>query len=1210
MIAFLLLTVAGYAQDTKENADFKLAVSLYNDRLYELASEQFHQFITNYPNTQQGVESRFYLGLIQLQLKKFDDARFSFQNFALQYPDNPKAPDAWWNVAEAYIALKDFREAALAFERVKTFHPKSKQAPAALLKASEYFELAGDHENSRKILRTIVQDYTANDVVLPARLKLSVVYFDENQFELSRIEAKRVTEQAKEPGLKAQALLMIAKSLGKLGKYEEAQTTLDEIQKGSKSTSYYYSALLLFGSLYKDMGNHTDAIAAWMNVANDSAGCPVAVRQEAFVELGDEYVLREDFPKANSFYERAAAIKGPMLGKALERAGRGLMKTKSPKIALGYFNQVLEDRSLGNDRSITLSEAVHAALACKEYRDVLRFAHLFNTEFPRNSNSPEILLAAARVARDEMTEYRQAITFDEKLLAEFPSHRFADDALFDLAQTYRAMGSFDVAIQLFESIERRFPSSNRVEQARDAVRCIRAFELKNKESGLERLTLLIGDLIAQESKAELAYRLAEIYFQELKDYERAAEQYRIALQSNLSLQKQPLAWGSRAKSFEYLAWKARLERKSDKNMFAQTAIACYDSLLKNFSMHESAGDALLAQVQLKLQLAGSVGDVRKLQAGLQLLRPVPRQYDAILLLVGKAYSTHKSYDDAVGIFRMLLGQYPQSPSAPEAFALLGESLLLMGKNDSAQVVLEQYLARYPAHRYSAKAHSLLAKEYAAQKNSAKSLAHLQSIERSFGYSEFADDVELIRASLYDMVGDYVNASKSYEKIIGSRLEDAIEFSDVSSDLLFRLAVSCDQAGRKLDAKKYYTFYLLRDASSERSGQVYYALAAIARDERNITLATRYLQESGRLSGSSSNIALKAALEAAELYFRVEDYTNAITRFTEVVQKVQGDSAQQYLQSRIVVCYFRLNNVTEADKKASAFFKAFPQLERYAAEFEYERGMYSLRKDDVSTAQRHFDYVQQKYPATPAIPFVLYGSARVAEVSTRIQDAARLYETVLQQYPESPIVPRVQLSLGNLYYQQEKWDPAARQYRAILDNESKSPELVQYAMNNIIIAFKEMGLIDAALDLTRKYIDRFPDDPELIGKRIDVGVLQQKLGYYDQAILHLQNILESADADLEAEVRYYIGEAYFYKGDYQQAILEFLKVPYLVTKRTKVDWIATSYYMAGQSYEKLKKYDQAIGMYRQIIERQGIDATFKAGAQKEIDRVTAAMNTKK
>ncbi|MBI3787916.1 MAG: tetratricopeptide repeat protein, partial [Ignavibacteriales bacterium] len=150
----------------------------------------------------------------------------------------------------------------------------------------------------------------------------------------------------------------------------------------------------------------------------------------------------------------------------------------------------------------------------------------------------------------------------------------------------------------------------------------------------------------------------------------------------------------------------------------------------------------------------------------------------------------------------------------------------------------------------------------------------------------------------------------------------------------------------------------------------------------------------------------------------------------------------------------------------------------------------------------------------------------------------------------------------------------------------------------------------ALELTRKYIERFPDDPELISKRIGIGVLYQKLGYYDQAVLHLQGLLENADADLEAEIRYYIGETLFNKGDYQQAILEFLKVPYLVTKRTKVDWIATSYYMAGQSYEKMSKFDQAIAMYKQIIERPGIDATFKSGAQKEIDRVNTLVRNAK
>ena len=202
---------------------------------------------------------------------------------------------------------------------------------------------------------------------------------------------------------------------------------------------------------------------------------------------------------------------------------------------------------------------------------------------------------------------------------------------------------------------------------------------------------------------------------------------------------------------------------------------------------------------------------------------------------------------------------------------------------------------------------------------------------------------------------------------------------------------------------------------------------------------------------------------------------------------------------------------------------------------------------------------------------------------------------------------MQLSLANAYYTLEMWDSAAKLFRALLENEAKAPDLTQFAMNNLILTYKQMGQFDGAMDLTRTFIERYPNDPDLMDKRIDIGVLYQKLGYYDQSIVHLQSLLENGNSDLEAELRYYIGEDYYYKGEYQQAILEFLKVPYLVTKKGKVDWIATSYYMAGQSYEKMTKYSEAMTMYKQIVERQGIDATFKSAAQKEIDRVNGMIS---
>ena len=96
-----------------------------------------------------------------------------------------------------------------------------------------------------------------------------------------------------------------------------------------------------------------------------------------------------------------------------------------------------------------------------------------------------------------------------------------------------------------------------------------------------------------------------------------------------------------------------------------------------------------------------------------------------------------------------------------------------------------------------------------------------------------------------------------------------------------------------------------------------------------------------------------------------------------------------------------------------------------------------------------------------------------------------------------------------------------------------------------------------MSLTRKYLELYPNSEDALDKKIKIGILYDRLGYYDQAVLQLQTLLDEAGSDLEGELRYYIAEANYNKGDYQQAILDFLKVPYLVTKKGKIDWTANA-----------------------------------------------------
>jgi tetratricopeptide (TPR) repeat protein len=333
---------------------------------------------------------------------------------------------------------------------------------------------------------------------------------------------------------------------------------------------------------------------------------------------------------------------------------------------------------------------------------------------------------------------------------------------------------------------------------------------------------------------------------------------------------------------------------------------------------------------------------------------------------------------------------------------------------------------------------------------------------------------------------------------------------------------------------------------------------------------------------------------------------AIQKYQALSASAPSASEKRYYDGQIVLARLKMDDLQGAQKDIGLFAKNYKDIDDYLAAFELEKGNSYFRKGDYKSAGTSFDQVTRKYDDTPSAPHAMYWAGKVLEASGKPADAGKQYNSLLKEFPESDIVLRTHLALGNLAYQAEQWDEAVRHYRLVVDDSRTDPALLPYAMNNLIETYEAAGVYDAALDLARKYLDRYPAEEDSFDKRVKIGILYQRLGYHEQSIVHLQDLLDEAGPDLEGEIRYYIAEAHFHKGDFQQAVLEFLKVPYLVTKKGKIDWTANSLYMAGQSYERIGRYDQAVTMYKQIIDRAGIDETFKAAARKEIDRVNLVL----
>jgi TolA-binding protein len=1198
LLAFpLLLAGPGttVAQNSKENADFKLAINLFNDGLFDLASEQLRQFIGAYPATPQGIDARFYLGLVQMKLKKFDDARLTFQSFALTYQDNPKAPEAWWNVGESYVAMGTYREAALAFERVKVFHPKSKSAPDALLKATKYFLLAGAHDDARRTLRVILQEYPASDAVLAARTQLGQMYFEEGNYDQAQSELKRVIEGDPSPDARAGALLILGNISRATGRTDNAQSNYREIVTKYPKSSAVQGAYLNLGKLVAAGGKNAEALE-WFKkaIAEKSATDSLLVR-DALVASGDAQAALGDHSAAAASYEKylVAVPQGERSPEVLWKLATAAGQARDYRRSNDACNRLL--RSAGAEplkRRARLKLALNAEEQ-KNFPAALQYFETFTDANPEYFATPEILLREARLCAGGVADARKAVSIFEQIAARYPSTAVADDALAGAGRGHEQLKEFDRALQSYRELIARYPASEYRGEADERLKIIETFEAKEKDAGLEKLALLVGDVVSDKDKADLAYRLGEIYFSDLKSYAAAATQFGNALEAGLSGERAGDALLKKAESLEYLSWKDRQE--------IPRAVAAYRAYLASPTTAPDSDRALLATFRLS---ATTLAAGRQAAAELMTRDPSFPMSDVVRLTMGKLYEQADSVA-AAGAEYAEAGRRARDRTVAEEAAYRSLGLLFrLDAADSALAAGTRFLAAYTGSGHAAEVLSRLGDLAMKNKIPVAAAGFYQKLKGEYAYTTLALEAQEKLAEALAAAGETEAALSAYGEISRHQTDDPMGDGEPSLSVLMALGKLQREAGNAAEAKRFLTAVLARVQTGLIAGEAYTTLGLIYRAEGLREAATSYFRQAETAAPGSG-----VTRDIADLLFENGDYRDAIREYTQLSGSAAGDTERQYFDSRIILAMIRNGDGPNAEKAIALFDKKYRDAHDDIALFELEKGLLQFRREEFTGAMKAFQHVADKFEDSPSGPTAMYWIGKTLEATEKPREAVDLLEKLLASHPQAPVITHVHLALGNLYYGAEKWDQAIKHYRVIVDDPHPDQELLPSAMSNLIETYEVAAAYDGALTLTRRYLELYPNSDDALDKKIKIGILYDHLGYYDQAVLHLQSLLDEAGSDLEGEIRYYIAEANYHKGDYQQAILDFLKVPYLVTKKGKIDWTANSLYMSGQSYEKMGRYDQALTMYQQIVDRTGIDETFKSAARKEIDRVRTVLKKK-
>ncbi|MDI6803907.1 MAG: tetratricopeptide repeat protein [Bacteroidota bacterium] len=1177
-----ILIAGSVPQETKESAEFKLAVNLYKDGLTDLALDQFKNFVNSYPASNQSIEARFYIGLTLSKLKRYEDARVAFQNFALTYTDHNKAAEAWFKVGESYVALENYREAALAFERVRVFHPRSPLAPDALLLSAKYFRTVSDVVNARKNLRVILQDYSSSDFVPAARLALAELFFGEGNIDLATREVKSVVDGTSK--YRADGMLLLGRIYHLTGQYEEAEKLFNKILMDYKGTPAAALANIELGLSSANAGDYNKAIEYFKKVLSDK-NADSGLKEKASLQIGIAYYKSNDFKNSSEQFEKFINNfpKSEKINQALFLSGKSFERVKNYKGAINSFNQVINSIS-DEYKPQAFAQASIVAEMLDNITLSVEYCKRYLEKYPHGEGTQDALIRIGDLFKDRFKDHDRAKTYYEEALQAKPHSYQLSWIKLKIGESCSQAGNYASAVRTFEEIIKYYPADREALQAKENLDRILIYENKNYKSGLEKIAKLLGDLLIGKNRGELAFNLAQVYFDDLKDYQSAVEQYSSAIEAKITGPNLPIAYYNRA-----IAAERALKYSAN---HTDVPINYFSEFIKLFPNDKNSHEAAFKLLNLKLKSA-KPEEAEKLLNEFISSPPKTSFVPEVYKLLIEQYLQTNKLTNALTICNLII----KNPATPESeeYAMMQAARIYFqsGKMDSAIAFLKNHTGKYPNGNYTVSGLKLLGDILLKTGKPEEAVKVFKKIEEEYYYTEIAQETieqyvkSLVESNKYDEAIYFIK--NRFEKEAQNPFVEPINYK-------YYLAKAYELKGDSPKAILFYREYLLSEPNAEAKVDGYLALGNIMKNQGVADAAAAYYKLAGKLGSVLAN------REIADLLFQTERYLEASQQYSALLVSAINEDDKKYYLTKTIVSKLRIDDLKGAQPLILEFSKNYKKSVDNLAEIEYEKALIYFRKQDYSTAKKIFTDIADDYDGTRYAPLSEYYLGRIMELNKNSADAIKKYESVLKKYSNSDVIPRVFLALGNINFNGEKYAEAIKYYQQIVDNPDKEGEILRYAMINLIEAYEATKLNDAALKMARNFIERYPKDPSITDQRIKIGILYSRLGYYDQAVMHFQILLDEVGSDYEAEIRYNLGETYYYKGDYQQGILEFLKVPYLVMQNKKVDWTATSFYMAGQSYERMEKYDQALSMYQQIIDRPGIDATFKAGAQKEIDRV--------
>jgi len=1189
----IFLFTSVYSQSKSESDDFSYALKLFEEKFYDLSSKQFIKFANNHPNSSKLDEAGYYGGLSLFNLGEYNNARIEFQSVAVNFPKSKRAPESWFMSGESYEKLDNLIEAAKSYETVKTLYPSSPKAPNGALNAGNIYLKLNEFEKADQLFSLIQDRFVESEAYYPSLIGHGKLYLKSGKITKSRDKFTKVLQSDAGYDVKSKSNYLLGDLSEQQGYVNDAVNYYTTVRNTYSKSDKYIDASSRLAKIKIQSGMFSEAV----KILNDGLNRnPSSLTQNEMNELlGDAHFLNNKYALAQKVYEKSA-----------NNSGNEEKNRRQLKNALSWYKQ----NNLTNAISILESQIVelpdtldlYLFMSIDKYIDWLgenknyskalnNLIELKNTSHYSNHFRKKMIktLESSKNWPGIIRELEPVIKSGQNIVE-------IDDYVFNIARAYENIGDYEKSKYYYDKILLEFPSSAYKTKTTERIEYLNNFYLKNENTGVGELAILIGDLLSEGSKSKLQFQLGKIYFHNLIDYNNAIKQFEksLILPDNEDIKSDILFYIGKS-YFSLSRLKGTSEVQKIHNL--TKAKEFYSKAMENIN-----SSSMPDMVATELVECGILLDKPTTQKQINYYSALIKNYPQSNLQeewhskLANIYFLNSSFANGKKEYELLKNNFNSSKYFPVYLFYLAKIKQLDG-----QKVLDdfRYIAgEYPDSEYAAESLYRLAEVYYNNAQFKEAGILYDKLISEYYYTDFSPLAEQNIADTYIAVKKYDKAIKYYQMELSKiPLDDEVLRNQIASDAninaVFKLGKVYFNTGDWQKARINLSNYLKLSNDNTFKSEAYLLLGDTYYNFNDIESA---ISSYDKVDVDDIQNYKNAIYKKGNCQFELKKYKEAANSYGSLL-KVENNPE---VYSKYIISQINSGQKSAADKSIKTFKNKYPKQFNYLAGFEFEKGEHLRLNKNYNDAIKRFKNVQKNYKKTDYVDDAAYHEALTYITLNKQQEALDILSNFAKTYKNSDKRGAVFNTLGGIYFRSEKYESAILSFKNALDS-PVDKALRKQILSNLIKTYTYVSFWDAALALSRDYINEYPEADDIINKQITISQAYVNLNQFDRAVELLRQARLSADTEKEPEIQFYIGEAYLRAGQYENAIAEFVKIP-LLSRKTKLQWEASALYYSGQAYEKMGKINEAVRMYEEIIKRPGIDLILKKDAKKRIEQI--------